>query len=242
MTTQSKTNQYDPWKAAGTVPTSTREYYGQILISCVAMVFPGGGQRPEVYDPSRHTKQPFTQITATLDPLPEMQLSRETSCNWQNYSSDWVKITMPSIRQLGVQFVDPDGAVDLRKFDKSWVKFQFVPGFTKNRDPEKPNYKTMEFLKVYKSEAECRKAYLAENTSDAEAPAPATPQSTADPAVESALKFVRSIAENAMKKGSEVPEAVDNFLQQNAAVCAGLKIDSPEIQALLQEFDENPPF
>ncbi|MBQ1507091.1 MAG: hypothetical protein IIZ36_01545, partial [Ruminococcus sp.] len=136
-TTQSS---YDPWEAAGTEPTNTREYYGQILMDCVAMVFPGekgSGQRPVVYDPTRHAgKRPFTQITATLDPLPEMGLTRETSSNWQNYSSDWLKITMPSIKNLGA-FSNDKGGVDLRKFNKQWVKFQFVPGFVKNKDPEK---------------------------------------------------------------------------------------------------------
>ena len=45
-----------------------------------------------------------------------------------------------------------------------------------------------------------------------------------------------------MKAGNDVGDAVDVFLSQNAAVCAGLKIDSPEIQSLLKEFDDNPPF
>lgn len=231
---------YDAWAAAGIEPVNSREYYGQILIECVAMVFPGAkgsGQRPVVYDPQIHVgKQPFTEIKITLDPLPEMQLSNETSKSWQNYSADWTKITMPSIRKLG--FTDKNGACDLRKFDKSWVKFKFVPGFSKNKDPEKSNYKTMEFLAVYKNESECRKAYLAENTSNAEV----KPQSTSTPAVESALVFVRSIAENALKSGNDVGEAVDEFLAKNAAACAGLKIDSPEIQAMLQEFNDNPPF
>ena len=235
--------EYDPWKAAGSESVNTREYYGQILVECVAMVFPGekgSGQKPVAYDPKIHQgKRPFTQITMKLDSLPEMQLSTETSKNWQNYSADWTKITMPSIRKLG--FVTKEGECDLLKFNNSWVKFRFIPGFTKNRDPEKPNYKTMEFLAVYKNEAECRKAYLTENGQDSE-PSHTEPKSTSNEAVESALKFVRSIAENAMKAGNPVGEAVDTFLAQNAAACAGLKIDSPEIQALLKDFDDNPPF
>lgn len=237
-------NNLNAWEMAGEIPTNTRDYFGQINLDCVLMVFPGvkgSGQRPVVYDPNAHKgKQPFVQITATLNPLPEMQLTRETSRNWQNYNSDWTKITMPSIRKLG--FVNTDGKCDLVKFNGQWVKFQFVPGFTKNKDPEKPNYTTMEFLAVYKNEAECRVAYLAENGEDSESTVKAEPQSQTSEAVESALKFVRSIAENAMKAGNSVPEAVDAFLAQNAAVCAGLKIDSPEIQAMLKEFDDNPPF
>ena len=235
---------YNPWKAAGVEPVNTRNYYGQVIVECTAMVFPGekgSGQRPVPYDPQIHAgKQPFTQIMIKLDSLAEMQLSNETSKTWQNYSADWTKITMPSIRKLG--FVDKDGACDMQKFNKAWVKFQFVPGFTKNRDPEKPNYKTMEFLEVYKNEAECLNAYRLENGQEAETPSHTEPKSQTNEAVASALKFVESIAENAMKSGHDVAEAVDTFLAQNAAVCAGLKIDSPEIQALLKEFDDNLPF
>lgn len=237
-------NNMNAWEMAGEIPTNTRDYFGQINLDCVMMVFPGAkgsGQRPVVYDPNQHKgKQPFVQITATLNPLPEMQLTRETSRNWQNYNSDWTKITMPSIRKLG--FVNSEGKCDLIKFNNSWVKFQFVPGFTKNKDPEKPNYTTMEFLAVFKGEEECRAAYLAENGEESEAPQHTEPQSQTSEAVASALVFVRSIAENAMKAGNSVPEAVDAFLTQNSAVCAGLKIDSPEIQNMLKDFDDNPPF
>lgn len=239
-------NEFNAWKAAGTVPSNSRAYYGQIIFDCVAMVFPGekgSKSKPVVYDPQIHTNaQPFVQITAKLDPLPEMQLSNETSSRWPNYSADWVKITMPSIKKLG--FVDTDGSCDIVKFNNSWVKFRFVPGFTKNKDPEKPNYKTMDFLAVYKNEAECRKAYQEENASNVQPGFSHTEpvQSQSNEAVASALKFVESIAENAMRKGDDIDVAVDNFLEQNAAVCAGLKIDSPEIQALLKKYDENPPF
>ena len=85
-------NEYNAWKMAGSEPANTREYYGQILIDCVLMVFPGekgSGQAPEPYDKAKHgNKRPYVQISATLDPLPEMQLARETSSRWQNYSAD----------------------------------------------------------------------------------------------------------------------------------------------------------
>lgn len=239
------TQTYDPWEAAESAKERERAYYGKVMVDCVGMVFPGKGQRPVVYDPNQYpTLQPFTQISIQLDPLPEMQLSRPVSNNWQDWSADYLKITMPSIKALG--FIKSDGGVNLRAFNNQWVKFTYEPGFTKNRDPEKPNYKTMKFVALYPSEAECRKAYLQENTSQAPidantAPAPAT-AAAPSPAVASALVFVRSIAENAMRAGNPIPEAVDDFLQKNAAACAGLTITSPEIVSLLKEFDDNPPF
>ena len=240
-----QTQTYDPWEAAENAKERERAYYGKVMVDCVAMVFPGKGQRPVVYVPGQYPNiQPFTQISIQLDPLPEMQLSRPVSNNWQDWSADWIKITAPSIKDLG--FIKGNGGVDLRKFNDQWVKLTYEPGFTKNKDQTKPNYKTMKFIALYPNEAECRKAYLQENTSQTAINSNTAPdlEPTAAPsqAVASALIFVRSIAENAMKAGNPIPEAVDDFLQKNAAACAGLTITSPEVVALLKEFDENPPF
>lgn len=236
----------DAWELAGKIPANTREYYGQVMIKCEALVFvgeKGDGSRPVPYNEQVHKgKRYFIQVEIKINPLPEMQLERECKANWQTYNADWLKITMPSIRKLG--FVNQNGEVDLKHFDRQWVKMQFIPGFSKNKDPEKPNYKTMEFLEVYPTKEACRDAYLAENGADAATPhtEQKQPQSETSAAVKSALVFVRSIAENAMKAGNPIPETVDAFLTQNVEACAGLKIDSPEIQALLKEFDDNPPF
>lgn len=243
-----KEQTYDAWEAAENAKPVERAYYGRAMVDCVAMVFPGKGQRPVVYVPGQYPgAKPFTQITIQLDPLPEMQLSRPVSANWQDWSADWQKITMPSIKNLG--FTKQNGGADLRAFNGQYIKFTFEPGFTKNRDPEKPNYKTMKFCGLYPSEEACRKAYLQENTSNAgvgvavgaavqTSPAPKAD----DPAVTAALAFVRSIAENALKSENPVPEAVDDFLTKNKDACAGLTIHSPEIQALLKEFEDEPPF
>lgn len=237
---------YDPWEAAENAKERERAYYGKIMVDCVAMVFPAKGQRPVVFVPGQYPNaQPFSQISIQLDPLPEMQLSKPVANNWQDWNADWIKITAPSIKDLG--FIKPNGGVDLHGFNEKWVKFTYEPGFSKNKDPEKPNYKTMKFVALYPNEAECRKAYLQENTSQSginanPAAVPAAAAAPSDPAVASAMIFVRSIAENAMRAGNPVPETVDDFLQKNAAACAGLTISSPEVQALLQEFADNPPF
>ena len=238
---------YDAWEAAENAKPVERAYYGKAMVDCVALVFPGKGQKPVVFVPGQYPgARPFTQITIQLDPLPEMQLSRPVSSNWQDWSADWMKITMPSIKALG--FTKQNGGADLRAFNGQWIKFVFEPGFTKNRDPEKPNYKTMKFCGLYPDEDACRKAYLQENTSAAgigavpQGAAVNTEPAKKDPAVTAALAFVRSIAENAMKAENPIPEAVDDFLKKNAAACAGLTIESPEIQALLQEFADEPPF
>ena len=235
------TNTYDAWNAAGTEYVSKREYYGRILVDCVAMVFPGqkgSGQKPVPYDPAIHgNARPFTQIELQLDPLPEMQLSFPIERNLANFDADWNKITMPSIRQIG--FVTADGKCDLRKFDKSYVKFEIIPGFRKNKDPNKENYTTMKFTAAYKSEADCRKAYLEENGADAEyAPAPATEQTTD---TSTAMTFIKAVIKDARAKGQDVGgvlDAVKSFMDDNKEVCSGLSITSPEIIDAINE----PPF
>lgn len=233
---------YDAWNAAGTEYVSKREYYGRILVDCVAMVFPGAkgsGQKPVPYDPTIHANaRPFTQISLQLDPLAELNLSYPIERNLSNFDADWNKITMPSIRQIG--FVTADGKCDLRKFDNSWVKFEIIPGFRKNRDPSKENYTTMKFTAAYKDEAACRKAYLEENGADAEfttTTAPATESADAS----AAMPFIKAVIKDARNKGKDVGGILDEvkkFIADNAEVCAGLSITSPEVIDAINE----PPF
>ena len=233
-------NQYDAWNAAGTEYVSKREYYGRILVDCVAMVFPGAkgsGQKPVPYDPTVHTNaRPFTQISLQLDPLPEMNLSYPIERNLSNFDQDWNKITMPSIRQVG--FVTADGKCDLRKFDKSYVKFEVIPGFRKNKDPQKENYTTIKFTGAYKSEAECRKAYLEENGADAEL-GPVTPTEQTDNST--AMSFVKAVIKESRATGNDVGGILDDvkkFISDNKEVCGGLSITSPEVIDAINE----PPF
>ena len=237
-------NNFDAWSMAGTEYVSKREYYGQILVDCVAMVFPGprgSKERPVPYDPEIHKgMQPFTPINMTLDPLPEMQLSRPVESNWSNFDQDWNKISMPSIRQLG--FVTPDGRCDLRKFHKSYIKLEYIPGFRKNRDPEKDNYKTMKFSAAYADEKACRAAYLEENSANAEfsAPVPEAAPASED-AKASAMIFIKAVIKDSRSKGKDVSgilEDVRKFLSENAGTCAGLAITSPEVIDAINE----PPF
>ena len=236
---------YDAWSSAGTEYVSKREYYGQILIDCVAMVFPGprgSKERPVPYDPQVHKgMQPFTQITMTLDALPEMQLSRPVECNWSNFDQDWNKISMPSIRQLG--FVTADGRCDLRKFDHSFVKLEYIPGFRKNRDPEKDNYKTMKFSAVYADEKACRTAYLDENASSAEFSMPIAeePVTATEESKASAMLFIKAVIKDSRGKGKDISGILDDvrkFIAENQSTCAGLTITSPEVIDAINE----PPF
>ena len=239
-------NNFDVWTMAGTEYVSKREYYGQILVDCVLMVFPGpkgSKNRPVPFDASVHKGlQPFVQITMTLDPLPEMQLSRPMENNWANFDQDWTKITMPSIRKLG--FVTADGGCDLRKFDHTFVKFEFIPGFRKNRDPDKENYKTMKFTASYADETACRTAYLAENSANAENSQPeetAAAAPASDDNDSTAMAFIKSVIKDSYKKGKDVGGVLNDvktFIANNKEMCAGLSITNPAVIEAINE----PPF
>ena len=238
-------NVMDPWEAAGTDYTPVYEYYGQVQVTPVWLVFPGekgSGQKPVPYNPQAHAdKRPFLQIEARLNSIPDQKLSFSMEQKWASYDQDYQKITMPSIRKLG--FILPDGKADMKRFNGQWVKFENVEGFRPNKtNPEKGNYKTWKFTAVYTDREACRQAFLAEHPQDGNTPAPkATPQPAAaamDPAKKIALQFIETTIKGAYSNGAQyedVLEKVRSFIATNADSCAGLTVDSPEVRELLEQ-------
>ncbi len=232
----------DPWEAMGTEYVPVYEYYGQVQIGGVWMVYPGekgSGQKPVPYNPQAHQgKRPFLQIEARLAVIPDQPLSYAVEARWTNYNQDWQKITMPSIKKLG--FVTPDGNADCKKFNNQWCKLQQVEGFQQNKsNPEKGNYKTWKFTAVYSDRESCRQAFLAEHPQDGSpASAPAQSQPVIDPSKKIALQFIETTIKGAYDAGAQYEDVVDKveqFISANAAACAGLTIDSPEVRDLLDQ-------
>lgn len=233
-------NVMDPWEAAGTEYVPVYEYYGQVQMTPVWMVFPGekgSGQRPVVYNPQAHAgKRPFLQIEARLAVIPDQPLNYAVEARWTNYNQDWQKITMPSIKKLG--FITSDGNADCKKFNNQWCKLQQVEGFQQNKsNPEKGNYKTWKFTAVYSDRESCRQAFLTEHPQDGTTSAvPAQSQPVIDPSKKIALQFIETTINEAYKSGAsyeDVVEKVRTFIETNASACAGLTVDSPEVRALL---------
>lgn len=232
----------DPWEAMGTEYVPTYEYYGQVQINGVWMVYPGekgSGQKPVPYNPQAHQgKRPFLQIEARLSVIPDQPLSYSVESRWTNYNQDWQKITMPSIKKLG--FITPDGNADCKKFNGQWCKLQQVEGFQQNKNaPEKGNYKTWKFTAVYADRESCRQAFLAEHPQDgAPATVPAQSKPVIDPSTKIALQFIETTINEAYKNGAQYEDVVDKvekFITANSAACAGLTIDSPEVRDLLDQ-------
>lgn len=235
----------DAFDAAGVEVSNDYEYYGKILIDCAFMVFPGekgSGVKPVPYDPQAHQGlRPFVQIDMQLDALPECKVQYAVKGNWPNYSQDWNKITMPSIRALG--FVKDDGGLDLKKFNGTWVKCTKKTGYRKNQDPTKENYKTLVFLSSYATEQECHDAFETEHGSSAGAIDAEMGTGTVDTGQGSgkldpaALAFVAYIVkEKARELGSDevkVREAVKAWLAANADTCKGLTVETPEVEELI---------
>ena len=233
----------DPWEAAGTEYAPVYEYYGQVQMTPVWMVFPGekgSGQRPVVYNPQAHAgKRPFLQIEARLQAIPDQKLSFAMEQKWTNFDQDWNKITMPSIRALG--FVREDNKCDTKRFNGQWVKLQSVQGFRPNKNnPEKGNYKTWKFTAVYADKEACRQAFLAEHPQNNSVSGSGAVQAAPvnDAAKATALQFIEATIKEAYKNGAQYEDVVDktrSFIAANAGACAGLTIDSPEVRELLDQ-------
>ena len=233
-------NVMDPWEAAGTEYVPVYEYYGQVQMTPVWMVFPGekgSGQRPVVYNPQAHAgKRPFLQIEARLNVIPDQPLNYAMEQKWTNFDQDWNKITMPSIRALG--FIREDNKCDTKRFNGQWVKLESVEGFRPNKNnPEKGNYKTWKFTAVYKDRDACRQAYLAEHPENG-APVTSAPQQSTIVPNNVALQFIETTINEAYKGGAQYEDVVEKvraFITANASACGGLTVDSPEVRELLEQ-------
>lgn len=236
-------NGMDYLAEAGREIVRTDEYWGQIKVAAAAMAFAGKGQKPAPFDPAIHSaKNRFIEIEMILDPLPECPTRFPVTMRVADFSADWQKIGLRSIKECGL--VTDSGTADMHRLADSFVRVAQVPGFTKNRDPEKENYRTLKFLKVFANEADCRADYY-----DAIGETPDAPVSTqraaapkaASPNVTIALDFVKSYvkAQRSLKTPeSEIRDGLKRFISENKMVGDVLSIDSPEVTEILNE----PPF
>lgn len=233
-------NGMDYLAEAGREIVRTDEYWGQIKVAAAAMAFAGKGQKPAPFDPAIHsTKNRFIEIEMILDPLPECPTRFPVTMRVADFSLDWQKIGLRSVKECGL--VTDSGAADMHRLADSFVRVAQVPGFTKNKDPEKENYRTLKFLKVFANEADCRADYYEATGEDPNtAPAPQQPTaSTANVAI--ALDFVKSYvkAQRSLKTPNDrLRIGLKQFISENKMVGDVLSIDSPEVAAILDE----PPF
>lgn len=222
----------DPWAIADSAKPRDFEYYGQVHADCWFGFFPGDGAKPIPFDPQQHpVDKRTTMIDIQIIPVPEQDVRFDIRQNFTDFSLDWTKITLPSIKSLGV-----DG---LRALNGRFVRVAQVDGKREKKDQDGNKtgeyYKTFKFLEVYPDQAACSMAYAGTSA----------PRHT-EPVVneqhnlekETALKFAKVIVEN-KAKGQTDPQIVISLVTEAIAPMPMINKhftgSSPEILNLIQE-------
>jgi hypothetical protein len=227
-------SQDDPWKLADEAKPRDFEYFGQMMADVWFGFFPGGGQKPIAFDPAQH---PIDKRTVMIDiqiiPIAAQNVDFDIRKNYTDFSTDWTKITLPSIKALGV-----DG---LRALNGKFVRVAQVPGKREKKD-ENGNktgefYTTFKFLEIYADEAACVTAYEG-NSSHTEQndPQPVTTGISADQ--QTALKFSRAVIENTVKGETDLDVIINKLTATLAAmpmINKHYSAQSPEIMQMVME-------
>ncbi len=232
----------DPFDVADNPPPPPPPvFYGQVQMDVwFCKLVKGQGKVP--FNPNTdRIEERRTAVKVMLLPLPEQNVTFDVSREYVAEFGPWPKITLPSIKNLGLS---------ARELDGRWVKLEQVPeGRTYvNQNGETKESTTFKFLAVYPDEAACRTAYLQDSISGPE-PAPATNQAVTPvtpPAApvqppnnnssnkerETALKFL----ELAVKQANGDPVVAAEKIQAWPLVVKYFPPDSPETLKVISDF------
>jgi len=221
----------DPWVVADNARPRDFEYYGQVKADCWFGFFPGGGAKPIPFD---HQVHPIDKRTVMIDiqiiPVPEQNVSFDIRQSYTDFSLDWTKVTLPSIKAIGV-----DG---IRALNNQYVRVGLVNGKREKKDDNGNKngefYKTFKFLEVFPDAASCSAAYSGA----------APQQSEPDPAADvdkdkaTAFSFAKVVVENKSRGQKDVQKVVQEVTETIAGMPMINKYytgESPDILALIQE-------
>lgn len=222
----------DPWAAADAAKPRDFEYYGQVVADAWFGFFPGSGAKPIPFDPQQHpTDKRAVMIDIQIIPVPEQNVSFDVRQNYTDFSLDWTKVTLPSIKAIGV-----DG---LRALNGRYVRVALVDGKREKKGENGSKtgefYKTFKFLEVYANAAECSAAYAGSSPAHTE---PADPVDEADKEKATALQFAKVVVTNqarGKKDKSEILKAVTEMIAGMPLISKYYSGNSPEIEAMIEE-------
>jgi hypothetical protein len=232
MTEQNLSN--DPWAIADSAKPREFEYYGQVQADVWFGFFPGSGAKPIPFDPNQHPGDKRTvMIDIQIIPVAEQNVTFDVRQNYTDFSPDWTKITLPSIKALGL-----DG---LRSLNGKFVRVTQVDGKREKKDSGGNKtgefYKTFKFLEIYPNQAACEAAYSGTPSNTEQQPT-ATSNNGNNPERDSALKFAKVVVENSARGQSDLTIVI-NTVAANIAnmplISKYFTADSPEILNLIQE-------
>lgn len=215
------------WNEVSTAELSPSVYFGKVnfdLWPCVLVK----GQGAVVFDPNQHKPEDRRiQIEISITPLSSARKQFITERKALAESRDWIKVTLASIKALGLQ--------SAREVDNRWVQYVMEPTGRKYTDKngiERDN--TMpKILAVYDSEeaAEAAKVKLYGKTKSDEDLVfePDPPKSNGNGEREVAMKFLPSIVAMCNKDRKKIAQ----MLASQPLVSKYFTVDSPEVQMLL---------
>ena len=217
----------DIWDSIDNVELPTGTYFGKVNFDVWYCVLrKGEGAVP--FDPNQHSlEERRTQIHIMITPLSSSRAQFLTERKVLAESREWAKITLPSIKALGMK--------SARELENKWVQYVMEPTgrtYTDRNGLEKQN--TMpKFLAVYDSEeaAERAKGELYAKAVDKEVVQTNGGGGNGNAERKVAELFLKSLIQTV---GND-RQKVASLLASQPLVSKYFTIDSPEVQALLEE-------
>lgn len=226
----------DPWQSADEAKPREFEYYGQIKFDPWYAFFPGGKAQPVPFDPAQHEmSKRATIIESLLIPIDEMSNSKQIEQSFTDFSTDWTKIVLPSIKAL-------PGVTGIRDIHDKYVRVAMVPGKRKRIAQDGTDtgeyWNTWKFVEVFADKAACVAAYAGNGGAAAPATEPQPVQTSFDtansPEYQTALKFARTIVLGICKGKAaadleSVQATIATSLSTKPMIAKYFTVGSPEI-------------
>ena len=229
----------DPYAAAMAAVEAPPLFWGSLMTDAQFVVLEKGiGRLP--FDPNSHpASRKVTAIDFSLLPITEMNMNLPIDRNCIAEFGEWLKIILPSLKELGVE---------LRDLNDKFVKVKLVPTGRKytNSSGETKDATTMKFLKVFADENECIADYLSgepepvdPQVEPAVQPA-AQPKQVAQPVTdtekETAFTFLKVLVDNAVNGQTDlkvIQSTLKASLDSTPFVAKHFTVDSPETMTLI---------
>ena len=250
MAIPTQTTEVDPFDTASNPPTQTYDLFGKVEISAWACALvKGQGKVP--HDPQLHDKR-LTAIDIFVQPLPEIDVKYPRSLEIHPIAEfgEWPKITLPSIKALGID--------NVRDVNGKWARIARVPTGKKypkkdaqgNPTGEEGEETTFKFVAFFDDEDACRTAYIAAGGQSANGNGSnghnhPEPMTTDDAEKATAYAFLKVIVANAAKGKTtwdEAKTAVGQALAQYPTVAKFYTADSVETGGLITEVTKLLPY
>lgn len=233
-------NEMDLMKAAAEEPVYSNVYYGKCLLTLWEGKFPRNDEgricgKPVRWNEGDDPRERVVMVDVLLDLCQGCTSNFPVSISCTSHDKDWVKIVLPSIKELGC--TDEEGRPALWKVKDHWAKVQQVEG-TRPRDksnPDKGCWNTLKFLAIYPTEQACLDAMALDNGQVPEKPA-AAKTSKKQQQREAALKFVEvAIGTYKGMKAEEIKDALAKFIEASPTVKPYLSVDDPDVAEMIND-------